>query len=416
MNEYEMSAVSDIPLDWDHTNTKKAKKYVRKLQRRIALAFSNGDIDKALSLQHMLIHSIYAKILAVKCVTSNRGRHTPGIDNVIWETSEEKMEAVYSLRRRGYKPQPLRRIYLPKPDGRLRPLSIPTFKDRAMQTLYKFALEPIAEVTADKGSYGFRVKRSARDAIVECVKVLSKPPNPEWILKADIKSCFDNISHEWILDHIPMDKVILRKFLKCGYVEHDTFYPTERGIPQGGSLSSVICNMTLDGMEDLLARECGADVRLIRYADDFIITATSQTTVVQSVVPVIEKFLSERGLHLSSDKTVITHIEKGFTFLGYTIYKEGRQIITVPSRSRINSLLQKVTAVVSNPIYNSGEKMYKPLKSKVGGWINYYQGIAVQQSLYGVEFETVCCLNNITGDNKIAEAIGALFASYDKYE
>lgn len=410
----EMCAVSDTCLIWNQTDFKKAEKRVKKLQRRIALAFSNGEIDKALSLQHKLIHSIYAKILAVKCVTSNRGRYTPGVDNVIWETPAEKMEAVYSLRRRGYKPKPLRRVYLPKSDGRWRPLSIPTFKDRAMQTLYKFALEPIAEVTADKGSYGFRLKRSARDAIAECVKILSKPPNPEWILKADIKSCFDNISHEWILDHIPMDRVILRKFLKCGYVEHDMFYPTERGIPQGGSLSSVICNMTLDGMEDLLARECGTDVRLIRYADDFIVTATNQTTLVQSVAPVIEIFLSERGLHLSTDKTVITHIEKGFTFLGYTIYKEGRQIITVPSRSRINSLLEKVTAIVSEPDYVLKEEMYNHLTQRVMGWINYYQGIAVQQSLYGVEFETVCCLNNITGDNKIAERIGALFASYDK--
>lgn len=410
-----MCAVSDIPLDWDHTDQKKAKKYVRKLQRRIALAYKNDEIDKAITLQHKLIHSFYAKVLAVKIVTTNRGSNTPGIDNVKWLTSEDKMKAVYSLRRRGYKPQPLRRIYLPKPDGRLRPLSIPTFKDRAMQTLYKFALEPIAEVTADKGSYGFRVKRSARDALAECVRIFSTSPYPKWILKADIKSCFDNISHEWILDHIPMDKVILRKFLKCGYVEHDMFYPTERGIPQGGSLSSVICNMTLDGIEDLLMRECGADVRLIRYADDFIVTATSQTTLVQSVVPVIEKFLSERGLHLSSDKTVITHIEKGFTFLGWQIYKERGHIITVPSRRSIDSLLQKVMDVASDPLYDSGEKMYEPLKSIVRGWMNYYQGIAIKQSLYGVEFKTVSCLNNITGDNKIAEEIGAIFASYDKY-
>ena len=409
----EMCAVSDIPLDWDHTDLKKARKYVRKLQRRIALAYKNDEIDKAITLQHKLIHSFYAKVLAVKIVTTNRGSNTPGIDNVIWLTSAEKMEAVYSLRRRGYKPKPLRRVYLPKSGGRWRPLSIPTFKDRAMQTLYKFALEPIAEVTADKGSYGFRVKHSARDALAECVRIFSKSPYPKWILKADIKSCFDNISHEWILDHIPMDKVILRKFLKCGYVEHDMFYPTERGIPQGGSLSSVICNMTLDGMEDLLMRECGADVRLVRYADDFIITATSQTTLVQSVVPVIEKFLSERGLHLSSDKTVITHIEKGFAFLGWQIYKERRHIITVPSRRSIDSLLQKVMAVSSDPLYDSGEKMYEPLKSIVRGWMNYYQGIAIKQSLYGVEFETVSCLNNITGDNKIAEAIGALFALYD---
>lgn len=411
----EMSAVSNTCFFWNQIDFKKAEKRVKKLQRRIALAYSNDEIDKVVSLQHKLIHSIYAKILAVKCVTSNRGRYTPGVDNVIWETPEEKMEAVYSLRRRGYKPKPLKRVYLPKPDGKMRPLSIPTFKDRAMQTLYKFALEPIAEVTADNGSYGFRLNRSARDAIAECVKILSNAPYPAWILKADIKSCFDNINHGWLMDHIPMDKVILRKSLQCGLMIHDTFYPTERGIPQGGCLSSVICNMTLDGMEGVLARECGEDVHLIRYADDFIVTGCSQDFLVQSVVPVIQKFLSKRGLELSYEKTVITHIEHGFSFLGWRVYRQAGYIIAAPSRRSIDSLLEKVTAVVTNQLYASGNGLEKPLQQTIRGWMNYYAGTAIPQSLYGAEFETVICLNNMTGSNKIAEAIGALFASYDKY-
>lgn len=234
---------------WSDINFRKAEKRVKKLQKRIAEAFHNDDHDKVASLQHKLIHSFYAKALAVKSVTSNRGKDTPGVDGILWADPKDKYDAIFELRRRGYKPMPLRRVYIPKSNGKFRPLSVPTMKDRAMQTLHKFALEPIGVLTADPSSFAYLPNRGARKAIVHLVAVLSHCPDLCWVMKADIKACFDNISHEWIMEHIPMDKTILWKFLKCGYVENSTYHSTGRGIPQGGCISSVICNMVLDGLE-----------------------------------------------------------------------------------------------------------------------------------------------------------------------
>lgn len=216
-------ATSDVALAWEDIDFRKAERHIIKLQKRIALAYSNRCFDKVDMLQHTLIHSFCAKALAVKIVTSNRGKLTPGIDDVICMTPDEKYQLISVLTRRGYKALPLKRIYIPKSSGTLRPLSIPTTKDRAMQTLYKFALEPIAELTADDCSFGFRPERSARGAIVRCVDILTDNSNMSWILKADIRSCFDNISHKWMLDNIPVDRKMLSNFLKCGYIDNVCF-------------------------------------------------------------------------------------------------------------------------------------------------------------------------------------------------
>src|SRR5438876_9997269 len=189
-------------------------------------------------------------------------------------------------------------------------------RDRAMQALYLLALDPVAETTADPNSYGFRRGRSAADAMEACFIALCRNDRAQWILEGDIRSCFDRISHEWLLAHIPMDKAILSKWLKAGYMENRRLYPTEEGTPQGGICSPVIANMALDGLERLLAShfpkkgrpEKRAKVNLIRYADDFCITGASKELLEQEVKPLVEQFLSERGLQLSSEKTVITHI------------------------------------------------------------------------------------------------------------
>ena len=147
-----------------------------------------------LSLQWTLTHSFYAKAPAVKRVTSNKGKNTPGVDGVLWKTAEDKMQAVKSLRQHGYRALPLRRIYNPKKNGKKRPLSIPTMYDRAMQALYKLALAPVAETLADRNSYGFRELRSCADAIAAAFNALSKPNSATWVLEGDITGCFDNIS------------------------------------------------------------------------------------------------------------------------------------------------------------------------------------------------------------------------------
>jgi RNA-directed DNA polymerase len=173
----------------------------------------------------------------VRRVTENRGKWTAGVDHETWPTPERKIAAVHALRQRGYRPRPLRRVYIPKQNGKRRPLGIPTMHDRAMQALYLLALEPIAETTADPCSYGFRSQRSTADAIEHCFLILSKRQSAAFLLEGDIRSCFEGISHEWLLAHIPIDITILRKWLKAGYMERSVLYPTEVGTPQGGIIT-----------------------------------------------------------------------------------------------------------------------------------------------------------------------------------
>lgn len=179
----------------------------------------DGHYSKVKTLQWLLTHSFYAKALAVKRVTSNKGKNTAGVDHELWKTPKGKFEAIDKLKRRGYKPQPLRRVYIPKKNGKLRPLSIPTMTDRAMQTLYKFALEPLAETLADPNSYGFRIGRSTHDAIGQCFNDLCRADSPQWILEGDIKGCFDHISHSWLMKKYPNGQGNARKMAEmwlCG--------------------------------------------------------------------------------------------------------------------------------------------------------------------------------------------------------
>ena len=211
-------AATDYEFAWKSIDWKKCEREVKKLQERIVKARKEGRHGKVKSLQWTLTHSFSAKAIAVKRVTTNEGKKTPGVDGVLWTTGKAKYEAILDLKRKGYKPQPLRRVFIKKANGKLRPLGIPTMKDRAMQALYLLALEPIAEVTADAHSYGFRKERCCQDAIQQCHMVLSHGYSPKWILEGDIKGCFDHISHDWLLNNIPMDKDILRKWLKCGVI------------------------------------------------------------------------------------------------------------------------------------------------------------------------------------------------------
>ena len=235
-------------IDWPTIN-----RNVRRLQVRIVQATKAGRWNKVKALQRLLTHSYSGKALAVRRVTENKGKKTPGVDQEIWKTPEEKTQAVHALKRRGYQSQPLRRVYIPKSDGKtMRPLGIPTMIDRAQQALHLLALDPVVETTADKNSYGFRQQRSCADAIEQCFTALSHAPNTQWILEGDIKSCFDKISHVWLLAQVPMDRTILQMWLKSGYMEKHVLHETLDGTPQGGIISPALANCALDGLERLL--------------------------------------------------------------------------------------------------------------------------------------------------------------------
>src|SRR6202047_32651 len=229
-----VGAVSSEATEWYAIDWPTINRNARRLQVRIAQVTKEGIWGKVRALQRLLTHSYSGKVLAVRRVTENTGKKTPGVDQEIWDTPEKKIQAVHALKRRGYQPQPLRRVYIPKSDGKtMRPLGIPTMKDRAQQALHLLALDPVVETTADKHSYGFRQQRSCADALEQCFLAL-KSAKTEWVLEGDIKSCFDRISHNWLLAHVPMDRAILQKWLKSGYMEKHVLHETTDGTPQGG--------------------------------------------------------------------------------------------------------------------------------------------------------------------------------------
>lgn len=354
---------------------------------RIAKAVKEGRWNKVRTLQHLLTHSFYAKLLAVKRVTSNKGKKTPGVDGVLWQGARAKWRAVTSLRRHGYRPQPLRRIYIPKKNGKKRPLSIPCMYDRAMQALFKSALAPVSETKADRNSYGFREGRGCADAVAAAFNALSKPNSAPWILEGDIKGCFDNITHGWMLDHIPMDRVVLRKWLEAGYVEDGRLYPSRKGTPQGGIISPTLANMTLDGLEcaihDAVPRR--NRVNFVRYADDFIVTGKSKRLLEEIVRPVIEAFLTDRGLTLSKEKTVITHIKGGFTFLGQTFRKHGRVLHITPAIEGVLALKRKVGSLIREHVSAPMPALIKKLNQTLRGWGNYHRHVVASEAFARVD-------------------------------
>lgn len=380
-------ALIDDARKWKAIDWKLVRHRVRRLQVRIAKAVKEKRWNKIKVLQYILTRSFYAKLLAVKRVTSNKGKKTPGIDGILWQGARAKWRAVFSLCRRGYKPQPLKRIYIPKKNGKKRPLSIPTMKDRAMQAMHKLALAPIAETSADRNSYGFREGRSCADAVAAAFNALSKPNSATWILEGDIKGCFDNISHKWMIKNIPMDKVILTKWLKAGYVEKGITYPSRKGTPQGGIISPTFSNMVLDGLEDAVHKAVPrrSRVNFVRYADDFIITGKSRRILEENIKPVVEEFLRERGLELSPEKTVITYIKNGFTFLGQTFRKHGRKLHITPSIKGVLALVQKVGTLIRKHVSTPMPVLIKKLNQMLSGWANYHRHVVASEAFSRVD-------------------------------
>ena len=356
-------------IDWD-----KVSSDVNRLQTRIAKATQEGKWNLVKRLSYLLTHSYSARLLAVRIVTQNKGKRTPGVDGVLWISASDKMRAALSLTDHQYHAQPLRRIYIPKPGKTTkRPISIPTMHDRAMQALYALALQPIAETTADTRSFGFRFYRCAQDASRYAYACLRGKNSGTWILEGDIKGCFDNIAHNWLMENIPMDRSILAQFLKAGYIFEGNLFPTDQGTPQGGIISPILANMTLDGLEELLATKFPKmKVHFIRYADDFLVT-TPTKEIAEEARDIIQEFLAGRGLELSMEKTLITHIDVGFDFLGYNFRKYHGKLLIKPSRKSIESIMSKIREKVKKARSWTQDALIKILNPIIRGWANYHR-------------------------------------------
>jgi len=376
---------------WGSVDWPAAAATVRRLQARIVKATRDGRWNKVKALQRLLTHSRSGKLLAVERVTESDGKDTPGVDGEIWDTPAKKANAVPSPQSRGYQPRPLRRVYIPKSNGQRRPLGIPTIRDRAMQALYLLALDPVAETTGDKHSYGFRPGRSCADAVEQCFTAF-KYRNPAWVLEGDIKGCFDNIDHDWLLRHVPTDGSVLRKWLKSGHLEGRLFHDTVSGTPQGGVSSPVLANLVLDGLEERLRRHFprsgagsmrgrAAQAHLVRYADDVIVTGASKEILECEVKPLVETFLRERGLVLSPEKTAVTHLSEGFDFLGQNIrrYPNGKLLIK-PSKKNTRTFLRKVREIVRRNAGAPTHALIRQLNPVIRGWANDHRHVVAKRA------------------------------------
>jgi RNA-directed DNA polymerase len=390
-------AVPDPAPDWHSINWKKVQRTVRRLQARIVKATQEGRWHKVKSLVYLLTHSFSGRALAIGRVTENSGAQTPGVDGETWHTPAAKTAAFSTLRRHGYRPQPLRRAYIPKSNGQQRPLGIPTMRDRALQALYLLGLDPIAETLADHHSYGFRLERCCADALQHCFLALGryrKKRCPSWILEGDIKACFDRISHAWLLEHIPMDKELLRQWLKAGYLEKHVWFATTEGTPQGGIISPVLANRALDGLQRLLAerfdtpqsRQRKTKVHLVRYADDFIITGTSKALLANEVRPLVAHFLKERGLELSHEKTRITQLRDGFDFLGQTVRSYGGgKVLLKPSKRSVQTFLGKIRATLDHSGHQTAGELIRRLNQQIKGWAMYHRSASSKRTFADVD-------------------------------
>ena len=351
--------------EWNSIDWRKAKAEVKRLQMRIAKAVEEGRWGRAKALQHILTHSFHAKALAVRRVTSNKGKKTPGVDGVVWKTAREKMEAVRSIKQRGYRAQPLRRVRIPKKNSpKKRPLSIPCMSDRAVQAVHKMGLDPIAETLADPHSYGFRLFRSCAMQSHSSSPCWRRRYSACWILEADIEGCFDRISHSWLLRFIPMKRHILRQWLKAGYVENGRSLPNRRRHParrhsKPGS-GEHDAGRTRSGNPQRRRQGKRSKANGPRFTWSASPTTSSsrrnaRNMLTEQVLPAIEAFLQQRGLNLSKMKTRIVHITEGFDFLSQTLRKFGDKLIIRPAKAAVKSLLATVREHVRRHAHRPGQ-------------------------------------------------------------
>ncbi len=359
-------------LDWHAIKWQTVKSRVSNLRQRIFRATQNGQWNKVRSLMKLMLRSYSNLLLSVRKVTiENQGKRTPGIDSQLVLTPTSRMRLVSEmLKLKAWKIQPAVRLYIPKAGGKTRPLGILTIKNRIAQAIVKNALEPSWEARFESHSYGFRPGRSAHDAIEQCFNRLNKSKKDRWVLDADIKGAFDNISQDFILQKLgPVPaRGLIKAWLKAGYVENEIFHLTESGTQQGGVISPLLANIALDGMQNLLKGKYG----FIRYADDFVITARSREEL-DSIVPIVRDWLAIRGLVMNDEKTKIVSINDGFDFLGFNIKHYRGKCLIKPQKEKVFQLLQNINEWLRQHRTVEPNAVICHLNPILRGWSQYYK-------------------------------------------
>lgn len=392
---------------WTEIRWKECENKISKLQRQIVEAYKTERIraDKVEKLQILLISSFAGRALAVRQVTSNSGRNTPGIDGVTWTTNEEKMCAIYYLKEATpgrYLAKPVRWVKIPKDNKSMRPLGIPTMFDRSVQALYNLVLQPIAEATADSSSFGFRPGKSTMDAVNAFVYQLKSKYAPRMVYEGDIQQFFSTISHDWILKNIPLPTSILQQFLKAGFMMDGLLTSTEEGVPQGGIISPTISNMTLDGLDVMLTTSIKTawsssvqkSFKIVRYADKFVITGAESIKIrwlwTDKVLPALTQFMETRGVKLHPVKSKLTSMYKdSVIFLGFEIrleYFQGyRRFFVYPAHKNILSIIRKVRNVMQSLELSPGQ-VIEVLNPILRGWGQYYSQVSATEAFAKVDY------------------------------
>jgi RNA-directed DNA polymerase len=389
------------PTEWQSVDWRKVNRNVRNLRQRIFRATKTGDWDKVQSLQRLMLRSYSNTLLSVRRVTQvNQGRNTPGVDKVIIKSPEGRARlADLLMTYQPWKAKPTRRVYIPKASGKLRPLGIPTVLDRCLQARIKNALEPSWEARFEGISYGFRPGRGCHDAITRIYLICTPHRKKKWVLDADIKGAFDNISHDHLCTTIgpfPATEMI-RQWLKAGYMEEKVFHDTDKGTPQGGVISPLLANIALHGMSEALGIRYlpsgelheSSKRNLVRYADDFVVFCETKEDA-EKAKEDLKPWLATRGLQLSEEKTRVVHLTEGFNFLSYSVrhYKAGdRQtgliLLIKPSKEAIRELQKKLKEKWRALTGKSPEEVINELNPVIRGWANYHRvNVASQTFTY----------------------------------
>lgn len=383
--------------NWHNIPWKEYNKKVQDLQNKKVKARLENNMKLVYQLQNQLVTSLEGRAIAIRNVVTSSGAKTPGVEKITWTTPEQRMKAIELLGNitknpNTYKSSPLKRIMIPKANStELRPLGIPTILDRAVQAVYLLAVDPVVETNSDKNSFGFRKFRSQHDAIAYIRSILDKKVSPNYILEADISKCFDKISHKFLLQNTPIcHKHVLNQWLSSGYIFENKLFSTTEGTPQGGIISPLLCNVALNGMEELIRNAFPArkvvdgsrpKVNLYRFADDLIVTGTNEQTLIQ-IRQIIEEFLKIRGLELKDNKTRIVTISTGFNFLGFNISRkpfnprlnkktyQKTVLIIKPSDKAIESIKLKIREIIFKN--NELAVIIKEINPLLRGWGNYF--------------------------------------------
>ena len=399
-----VSAVSPR-MEWKAIEWKKVNEYVKKLRQRIFRAEQLGQHRKVRKLQRLMMRSRANLLISIRKVTQeNSGKRTAGVDGYKALTATEREELYEQVRKynlRSVKVKPVRRTYIEKKNGKLRPLGIPVIKCRIYQNIVKNALEPQWEARFEPCSYGFRPKRSTHDAIDCLHKKLSSRCHKKWVLEGDFRGCFDNLNHEHILTKIGKfpNKQLIERWLKAGYVDNETFHETEKGTPQGGVISPLLANIALHGMEQELGVEYqymksryvvkSKSIGIVRFADDFVAICHTKEEA-EAMYEKMTKYLSERGISLSMEKTRVTHIEDGFDFLGFNLRqyskKNGRKKLLIkPSKESIKKAKAEIKEEFSRKIGRPVRELISELNPIIRGVGYYWNKVTASKIFKGID-------------------------------